>query len=284
MKNWLLYFFAIAVSITLLPFASASYDGVPKAPKITLFENGTVSEISIEEYTLRVLLAEGEACQSIEAKKALAVSARSVAFYISVFGLKHSGFDVCADEGCCIPLGDPKMTDEKTLSTCTLAVNETKGEVLFDGNLPSLSLFTLCAGSGTRQCDGYDYLTAVSEKEACNIHKSEKDISFALLPFDKVCLNENACLVYGENQKCSFGVFNGKMYSGDELCAVLGLSSTEFSITVTENGIKAQTNGVGNGYGLSLCGAERMAKNNFSYEKIIQFYFPRLSLKKIYIN
>lgn len=277
MKNWLLYFFAVILCVVLLPFAAENTVAAGKQPTLTVLQDGKVSETAIEEYTLRVLLAEGKMCESIEAKKALAVSVRSSAYYISLFGMKHEDFSVCSDKNCCMPLGDPENADSGYLSECIMAVESTRGQILCDGKTPAMALCTLCSGSGTRQCEQLPYLVAVAEDSPCDIHIAHKEIPFSSLPFGDDVL-DNSCIVYGDNKKCEFGVFGGRLYSGNEIAAFLGLGTTEFVLTAGENGIKAEISGAGNGYGLSLCGAERMAKANFGYEKILEHYFPKLSL------
>ncbi len=281
MRNWLLYFFALMLCVIFLPIAAENTVASRRTSTLTVSQDGKITETDIEEYTLRVLLAEGETCESLEAKKALAVSVRSSAYYISLFGMKHEDFSVCDDHKCCMPLCDPDKAESGYLADCILAVESTRGIVLCDGETPAMALCTLCAGSGTRQCEEFPYLTAVAEPEPCEIHITEKEITFSSLPFGEKVLDES-CIVYGDNKKCEFGVFGGKLYSGNEISAFLGLGTTEFVLVSGENGIKAEFFGAGNGYGLSICGAERMAGENFGYEKILEYYFPKLTRKFIY--
>ena len=77
MKNWLLYFFAIIISIFSVSALSSRVYGENSTPKISVLRDGEVTEITVEEYALCVLLHEQESLKSIESKKALAVAARS---------------------------------------------------------------------------------------------------------------------------------------------------------------------------------------------------------------
>ena len=67
---------------------------------------------------------------------------------------------------------------------------------------------------------------------------------------------------------------NGTTYKGTTIRQKLGLRSTDFDITKTETGITFTTRGYGHGVGLSQYGANGMAKNGYSYQEILQHYYP----------
>ncbi len=279
MKNWLLYFFAILLAFALLPIAASKTAVAKKTPVVTLSVDGELTEMGVEEYTLRVLLAEGEGLPP-ETKKALAVSVRSVAVHASSYGLKHEGFSFCTDKNCCFPLAEPEGLSQTFVDECQTAVDETHAAVLTDGNETALALFTRCAGSGTRSNDDIPYLTAVSESESCEIHKTERLIPLSVLGYGA---EENSCIVYGENKKCALGILGGRATETDELVSLLGLKSPELVLTFEGEFVRAVSFGVGHCYGLNLCGAERMESKGYKYSEILKFYFPKLEMKKIYL-
>ena len=254
-------------------------DATP-VPKLTVFVNGSIEEMDAEEYALRVVLAEGGICENEASLKSLAVAARSCALYFSLFGLKHQDFDVCADRNCCIPLCDVEKADKNRLSMAKKAVEETRGEALTLNDIPALALFTHCAGSATRQCEGFSYLEPIREDGKCDIH----DLSLKVTPKGILKnLSENeCCVVFNENKKCVLGVFGNNVVSGDELARLLSLPSVEFTLEHENGEIKAVCNGIGHGYGLNLCQAEKRAKKGTKYKSILETYFPKLILKQIY--
>ena len=279
MKNWVLMFCVIFLTIALVPFAAAKAVKERNVAKLTVFENGCTEEIDVEEYALRVLLGGGEICESVEAKKALAVSARTLGTYFSLYGCKHEDFSVCADGNCCIKLGDIENSDENFLNECKTAVEETRGEVLtFDG-LPVLSLFTLCSGSGTAQNDDFTYLTPTSNPNVCQKHKSVQSFEKSGV-FENVT-ESNSCVVYNENNKCEFLIINGKKLDSLDFISQTGIKSPEFVLYFEEGNIRAEVNGIGHGFGLDLCQAENFAKSGKDYKEILGFYYPKLVLNKI---
>lgn len=71
---------------------------------------------------------------------------------------------------------------------------------------------------------------------------------------------------------------NGIIYKGTQFRQILGLRSTDFSITKMENGITFTTKGYGHGVGLSQYGANGMAKNGYSYIDILLHYYPGITI------
>ncbi len=280
MRSWFVYFCVILISLSAIPFAAAKAMNQSPAPKLAVFLDGEIVEIDAEEYVLRVLLAEGEICENDEALKSLAVAARSCALYFSLYGLKHDGFDACADKNCCVPLGNPEKAKIEFLARVKKAVEETRGEALTVNGFPALALFTHCAGSGTRQCEGFSYLSPTAESGKCEIH----NLSLTL-ETDGILENiseKESCVVYDEGGKCVFSVFGNRVISGDDLADVLSLPSVEFSLEISEDGVTAVCNGVGHGYGLNLCAAQTKAEDGMKYNRILEIYFPKLNLNKIY--
>lgn len=284
MKSWLLYFFAVFIGVSVVPFAAASTQTEANLPTVSVFQNGGINELSCEDYALQVLLAAGKSVEESESLKALAVSSRSAALYLSLYGCKHEDFDVCADKNCCFPLSSPETADESYLEKCKAALRETYGLGLGIDGLPAMALFTLCAGSSTADCKEFTYLTAVAEASRCEIHKEAISLTAEELKpeIDLESVKNNSFLIYDDRGKCDFGVFGGKLLSGFEIADMLSLRSTEFTLSFTDNGIDAESFGIGNGYGLNLCGADIMAKNGKNYQEILSFYYPNLTTEKFY--
>ena len=290
MKNWLLYFFAVFAITVTVPFVSEKAAVADPVPKITFFSGGEIKELSAEEFALCVLAAESELACSFESKKALAVSARSLAAYIDFNGYKHQEFDICSDPECCLRIADPDSLSQPIYEECKKAVEETRGEVFQFERLPAAALFTYCAGSGTRASTELSYLCAVSEPQGCDVHITEHSFSFSqiasALPELSSCTPEqlvkNSFIAYDASGKCSFGVFNGICLDASSLASSLSLPCSEFIFSFTENGAEITCFGAGNGFGLNLCGAERMARAGKDYDEIISFYYPNLKLNKIY--
>ena len=279
MKKWITYYLVLAVIVAAMPFVAKSTVASDSELTVTVcFSGGNIESVPIEEYVLRALAAREDEVCSLEAKKAFAVAVRSIGMYFFTFGCKHVGFDCCDDGECCVALAPKENAGEKTKN----AVRETVGQYLELENAPAMALFTLCASSGTRQCGEFDYLVPVSSGERCLVHKTERDLTakevFAIFP--EAARELKFYAVYGEDSKLSFAILGNKQIDGEVLAAAFKLKSVEIEITSQEDGIKAVSYGVGQGYGLDLCNAEKMAKGGAYYQKILEFYFPKLKLKR----
>ena len=277
MKSWFLLCLAFAVIVVAMPFIA---DAAVKSDELTLsvrFSDGKTEEIALEDYVLRVLAAKEGEVTSLEAKKAFAVSVRSVGMYLLTFGCKHSDFDCCDSDECCISLAPSDNASESSHN----AVRETKGQYLETDNAPAIALFTLCASSGTVQSKEFDYLVPVVSEEKCEKHKTVCSFTanevFALFPETKEEMKFYA--VYGDNAKLEFAIFNGRQIEGAVLARAFGLKSAEMEIKAIGDGIEVTSWGVGHGMGLDLCGAEKLARGGMYYKKILEIYFPKLNLK-----
>ena len=71
---------------------------------------------------------------------------------------------------------------------------------------------------------------------------------------------------------------NGVVYKGTAFRGLLGLRSTDFDITKTQDGVTFTTKGYGHGVGLSQYGANGMAKNGYSYTEILLHYYPGVTI------
>ncbi len=277
------FFVLIAVLLGLIPFAASKSVADSGNIYISVMLADGICEMDIEEYTLRVLIAEGHKCENAETKKALAVATRSCGMYFALYGMKHENYDVCTDKNCCLPLGDPKNAEGRYLAELAAAASETKGVILTLDELPAMSLFTLCASRGTRYCKEFEYLVPIENPEKCNKHITE--LVFSIEEYSTVLQapqGADSCLVYCENEKCEFGVFGNKMLSANELVAAFSLPSYEFTLDISENEAKFTCYGAGNGIGLDLCAADKLAATGYGYENLLMIFYPNLEINKIY--
>lgn len=70
------------------------------------------------------------------------------------------------------------------------------------------------------------------------------------------------------------------VFSGEEFKNILGLKSMNINIIVNNEELKIISKGYGNGYGLSLYGANEMALNGCNFANIIKYYFPKVTINK----
>ncbi len=70
------------------------------------------------------------------------------------------------------------------------------------------------------------------------------------------------------------------IYTGEEFRKRLNLKSTDMTILINDSNIKIITRGYGDGLGLSISGSLELAKSGCNYLQILDYYFPKCTLKK----
>ena len=73
----------------------------------------------------------------------------------------------------------------------------------------------------------------------------------------------------------------GKEYTGKVIRELLGLPSTIFTITVSEDCITITTDGNGHRVGMSQYGADAMAVEGNGYKEILAHYYPGTTLYRM---
>ena len=74
---------------------------------------------------------------------------------------------------------------------------------------------------------------------------------------------------------------NDKIYSGIEFRKLLNLRSTDFEIEKDKDTYLITTKGYGHGVGMSQYGANGMAKENYSYKEILEYYYQNIEITSI---
>ena len=73
-----------------------------------------------------------------------------------------------------------------------------------------------------------------------------------------------------------------KVIGSEDFKEIFGLSSTAFVFEVFSDGYRIVTNGLGNGKGLSIFGANSMAKEGKTYGEILTYFYKNIEIKEIF--
>lgn len=256
-------------------------------------ENG-VRQMELEEYVTGVVLAEMPGSFDTEALKAQAVVARTYAVKRSEGPGKHEDSAVCTESSCCqgYKSVDSYLAEggtEKTVEKIRTAVQETAGLVLrYEGALIDATYFS-CSGGSTEaavEVWGADvpYLQAVeSPGEEDAVHFTDRMV-FSIAEFAAL----TGCTGTPENWlgQVSYtrggGVdtmeLGGQTFSGRELRELLGLKSTDFSVSIDGGSVVVTTHGFGHRVGMSQYGAQAMAQQGSSFREILAHYYQGTEL------
>lgn len=261
---------------------------------ISVLVDGTVVQMELEEYVLGVVLAEVPSSFELEALKAQAVAARTAALYICESGRHHGS--VCVSYGCCqayisresyFAIGGTQERMDKVQS----AVQATAGQVMtYEGELVCAAYFS-CSGGSTEDAvavwgSEVPYLQAVDSpgEEFAAVFSDQFYFTPEQLQ-QKLCVTIPGAVDTWFGEVCYTGgggvdtmMIGGVAYRGTTLRVLLGLRSTAFTVTVSENIICFETKGYGHRVGMSQYGAQAMALAGAGYETILTHYYQGAEL------
>jgi SpoIID/LytB domain protein len=281
--------------------------------KVHLVRDNITQTLSLEDYVLRVMYAEGTVESEPEALKALAIAIRT-------YALKNrgrhttDGYDFCSTTHCQRFGRDAAVMDGLSATTNTglhsrlsAAVRATEGQVLLDRGQPVDAYFGASCGGQTaniRDLWGVTpafYLRGVRD-EYCDAGPHAKwtdtisraDLLRALQSdsrtdvgnrLDQVLISKRDATgraefiaLEGEHRKTIRG-WDFKIIVGRALGWNL-LKSSRFEVSHSGSNFIFRGSGFGHGLGLCQEGAHVMAMRGASYQKILEKYFPGTVVKK----
>lgn len=261
---------------------------VNKGPVITVYRsNGSVIEITLEEYLIGVIGAEMPASFNIEALKAQAVIARTYALKSIEQGKRLT--DTVSTQAY-------KDNDElKNMwgNNYNTYYNKIKSAVVLTDGLTVKyqgkyidALYHSTSNGKTENSSNvfsnqFPYLVSVDSSWDLNVSSYQKDVykelSFILSTFG-VYGGDIKILSRNESGRVSEVMVGDKIVSGVQFRNSLGLRSADFDIQSDGSNVKITTRGFGHGVGMSQYGANEMAKEGYSYIDIIKHYYTGVSV------
>ena len=178
-------------------------------------------------------------------------------------------------------------------------MKDTDGQVLvYDGALIDATFFS-CSGGQTEAAaevwgGEVPYLQSV-ESPGEQAPYNEDTATFTLEEFSARILSQNPEADLSGEPEVWFGSvtategggvetleIGGVAFTGKELRSLLGLRSTIFAVSVSENEIIFQTRGYGHRVGMSQYGAQAMAQAGSTYQEILLHYYTGVSLENYF--
>jgi stage II sporulation protein D len=266
--------------------------------KITAYKNKlyVVNYVDIEKYLYGVVTSESYSKWHIEALKAQAVASRSFVYY-QMQVRKNWLYDVRDDTFDQVYKGVDGITKKSIIAT-----NKTKGEVLLFNDQVILAQFTANSGwysSSSKEIFNVDfeYLYTHKDKFSYKMPKGmwQKEISIKKLSknLKKIGLNFGTIIDIKPYKVVKSGrvvkvVINGekgkkilKTYTSIRRAAKLDDILLK-KIIKQNNKFIFIGGGYGHGVGYSQWGGEAMAKDGYSYKKILSYYYKNISIKKLW--
>ena len=272
-------------------------------PAITVWLDGTVTEMKLEDYLIGVVAAEMPASFEPEALKAQAVAARTYTLYKRDHGgcSAHVGADICTDSNHC----QAYVTDEEMaknwggkkagyLAKITGAVTATAGEAIYYEGEEIQVFYFASAGGRTEDSENVyskalPYLRSVSSEGEENSSHYYGEVSVSVSDFEKKMENFSASVSFDgfaligditrfESGRVESIRIGSQSFTGREIREVFSLNSANFTVEQSADGVTFRTVGFGHGVGMSQTGANAMAKQGADYIDILTHYFTGVTV------
>lgn len=257
-----------------------------------------IEKIPLEEYIVGVLAGEMPISFELEALKAQAVASRSYALKRMEYN-KDNDYDVVDSIMNQVYLDSNYLKDAwgisyvKNINKLRKAVNGTLDEYLtYDNKIADTLFFSTSNGYTEDSKNVFDF--------DCSYLKSvaspwDKDTSSAYLTTKRMKLTEFYQLLnipYNKNLNIEIEKrsttnrilllkINNHEFKGTDVYNKLSLRSTDFTIDLEGDTIKITTKGYGHGVGMSQYGALGMAKEGYTYDEILEHYYPNTTIAKL---
>lgn len=261
---------------------------------IKINKNNEIKEINLEEYIIGVVAGEMPASFETEALKAQAVTSRTYAIY--KINNTQDNYDIKTTIDDQVYITTKEMKEkwgneyEQYYNKIKNAVTSTKNLVMKKDNKVFKSYYFAMSNGTTVDSStvfGETTSTSVSspwDNETLNKFLVTTDFTQEEIK-TKLNLNEDITNIEILNRDKTNRVeqikVNNKTYTGIEFRQLLSLRSTDFTITKNNNTYSITTKGYGHGVGMSQYGANGMAKENYTYDEILKYYYQNIEIEEI---
>ena len=258
--------------------------------------NNTISEINLEDYIVGVVAAEMPTSFDMEALKAQAVAARTYAMYKKE--TRNLDYDLVIGVSDQAYQNNKQLLDKWGLSFFNYflkvrdAVLTTKNEILtYEGEVINAFYFAMSNGYTENSelvfQEDLPYLNSVPstwEDESLNNYEVTSSISKEefCTSLGITCEQIEIKDIERSNANRVLNItINNQVFEGTTVRQKLGLRSTDFEIEIVDNNVQITTKGYGHGVGMSQYGANGMAKDGYTYEEILKYYYQNTEIEKI---
>ena len=269
--------------------------------KIYLSDKKQVSEITLSEYLVGVVMTEMDESYPDEALKAQAVAAHTLLLYRQKEN-KNKDYDITDDysldqgylneENRQKKYGDIYETTEKRVKKL---VNSVKNKVIYYKNEPILAVYHDTSGGKTENAKdiwGGDYPYLVSVESISDLLNPSylSTVTYTKQEFESrlkelgVSLPKSEKNYIGKAKTTESGtvksiVIAEKSFSGQKIREAFNLRSANFDLKYEDKKFVFTVRGFGHGVGMSQYGALFRAKEGSNYKQILKWYYTGCEIK-----
>ncbi len=292
-----------ALNLALTPDNGADMlDSFDCTVGIVLLDRGEYISLTLRDYLIGVVAAEMPASFYAEALKAQAVAARSCTLHRMLHpDSTHPDADICTYSSCCQAYADTQKLllkwgadyDMYYEKICQ-AVDATDGQYLAYGGVLIYAPYH-SSSCGATESSGQiwsdtPYLISVSSPESAedvpnfvsSVSFDESEFIGRLAEHHHEIANSSPLaidnLVLSPSGRVDSLCVNGVRISGTQLRSALSLRSTSMDILHEDGVVTIVCYGWGHGVGMSQYGANVLAKDGFSYNDILMWYYTGVEI------
>ena len=281
----------ILTPFTLISFKKKEtnfYIEEKKEPEVKISYNNEQLNMNLEEYVIGVIAAEMPASFEVEALKAQAVAART--FALKKLEEKDCLLTDITDQ---VYIDETKMREkwqddyDLYYNKIKEVVEKTKGEVLkYQDKLINAYYYARSNGYTESSINVFNEKTDyLNSKESLFEPLDIREIKMEKQEFcNKLNITCNEIkidsIMKDESKRVSSLLINNKLFTGIEIRKLLNLRSTDFTIKISDE-ITITTTGYGHGVGMSQYGANALAKNGYTYEEILKYYYENTEISNL---
>lgn len=301
MKNKILLLIILVLGIlAVISFKNKETNFNLEKKEITLnlkdSDTGKISSVELENYIVGVVAAEMPASFDEEALKAQAIASRTYAMY--KINNSQKDFDLVTDVTNQSFITKDEMKSkwgdefDKYYHKVEKAVNETQSLVMkYNDEIISAYYFAMSNGytEDARLVfnENKPYLKSTESKwDNENVTNFSVTISLSKGEFRSLLGISGDEIIISDIKRSATNrvneiTINNQPFSGIEVRKKLKLRSTDFEITTTPTEVVITTSGYGHGVGMSQYGANFMAKEGYTYDEILKYYYNGVKISKI---
>lgn len=251
------------------------------------YDNNINIEISLREYLLGALAGIYSEKLELETLKAIAILFRTYVFKMMSERRYINAYDDLLEYS---PISDYKalflVNYNEVYNLLSRAISETDCLFITYNNNYILPFIHYSNDGFTREDDCYPYLRRVNSvwDMASPYYVDIVDFTYqeiSNLLRTKITVDSTIKITKLEDDKFVKELeIDGSNFIVDDLLKILKLKSNNMHIIMNRDFIRFITTGYGNYLGLSIFGANELAKNECKYSDILKYYFPDIKINK----
>lgn len=288
----------LAIFLPAILLCSVTFTGCKGQTKIKMYNITTakVETLKLEDYVAGATAAEMDDSFALSALETQAVLCRTYAIYFKQNNLsKYKGADISND------ITEAQAYSDKVTSKIKQAVKNTEGKIITDQRgKPILPYYCSNCGGKNSLAETVlgakaDYINQVETGETEQNSKnfswqasiSKSDILYAVRSLGGNLASVNSFKINSADSAGRALEFNigGTIVNANKFRLAVGSTMLKSclitNIDVSNNSVTFTGLGYGHGVGLSQNGANILAQSNYTWQKIIGYYFKDVNITKV---